>query len=47
MNKKWEFYNPNEKKVKEISEKFNVSELLATVLLNRNIIKDEDVKLEI
>ena len=45
MNKKWEFYNPNEKKVKEISEKFNVSELLATVLLNRNIIKDEDVKL--
>ena len=45
MNKKCEFYNPNEKKVKEISEKFNVSELLATVLLNRNIIKDEDVKL--
>ena len=45
MNKKWEFYNPNEKKAKEISEKFNVSELLATVLLNRNIIKDEDVKL--
>ena len=45
MNKKWEFYNPNEKKAKEISEKFNVSELLATLLLNRNIIKDEDVKL--
>lgn len=45
MNKKWEFYNPDESKVKEISEKFNISELLATVLLNRNIIKDEEVKL--
>lgn len=45
MNKKWEFYNPDESKVKEISEKFNISELLATVLLNRNIIEDEDVKL--
>ena len=45
MNKKWEFYKKKKKKVKEISEKFNVSELLATVLLNRNIIKDEDVKL--
>ena len=45
MNKKWEFYNSDENKIKEISQKFNISELLATVLVNRNIIKDEDVKL--
>lgn len=45
MNKKWEFYNSDENKVKEISEKFNISELLATVLLNRKIVNDEDVKL--
>jgi len=45
MNKKWEFYNSDIEKVKEISEKFKISELLATVLVNRNIIEDEDVKL--
>lgn len=45
MNKKWEFYNSDVEKIKEISEKFKISELLASVLVNRNIIKDEDVKL--
>ena len=45
MNKKWEFYNSDIEKIKEISEKFNVSELLASVLVNRNIIEDKDVKL--
>ena len=45
MNKKWEFYNSDSKRIKEISEKFEISELLAAVLVNRNIIEDEDVKL--
>ena len=45
MNKKWEFYNSENDKIKEISEKFKISELLAAVLVNRNIVKDEDVKL--
>ena len=45
MNKKWEFYNSDDTKIKEISEKFNISELLATVLVNRNIVKDEEIKL--
>ena len=45
MNKKWEFYNSDIEKIKEISEKFEISELLAAVLVNRNIIEDEDVKL--
>lgn len=45
MNKKWEFYNSDETKVKEISKKFNVSELLATVLVNRGISEDEEVNL--
>ncbi len=45
MNKKWEFYNSDIDKVKEISEKFNISELLATVLVNREIVEDEDVKI--
>ena len=45
MNKKWEFYNSDIEKVREISEKFEISELLAAVLINRNIVEDEDVKL--
>ena len=45
MNKKWEFYNSDIDKIKEISEKFGISELLAAVLVNRNIIEDKDIKL--
>ena len=45
MNKKWEFYNSDTDKVKELSEKFNISELLATVLVNREIVEDEEVKI--
>ena len=45
MNKKWEFYDSDNAKIKEISQKFNISELLATVLVNRNIKTDEEIKL--
>lgn len=44
MYKKWEFYKADEDKVKSIAEKHHISELLATVLVNRNIIEDEDVR---
>lgn len=37
MHKKWNFNKVSITKVKEISEKFNISELLATVMLNRGI----------
>ena len=43
MNKKWEFYNSDEELIKKIAEKHNVSELLATVLVNRGIIKDKEI----
>ena len=45
MNKKWEFYNSDNSKIKEISEKFKISELLAAVLVNRNIVNEDDIKL--
>lgn len=45
MNKKWEFYNQEQEKVKKLVEKFKISELLATVLVNRNIVEDDDVEL--
>ena len=44
MNKKWEFYEENEEKIKEISEKFNISNLLAKILVNRNVVKDEEIR---
>ena len=45
MNKKWEFYKTDEELVNRISEKYNISEVLATVLVNRNIVEDEDIKI--
>ena len=45
MNKKWEFYNSDQAKIKEISAKFNISKLLATVLVNRNIVEDKEINL--
>lgn len=45
MNKKWEFYNSDEIKIKDISTKFNISELLSTVLVNRNIVEEDEINL--
>lgn len=45
MNKKWEYCNVDDNKVKEISEKFGISKLLATILVNRNIIKEDEINL--
>lgn len=43
MRKKWEFYNTNQEKVKQIAEKNNINKLLATILVNRNIVEDEQI----
>ncbi len=45
MNKKWQFCECDEEKVEELSNKYNISKLLATILVNRNIIKDEDIRI--
>lgn len=45
MNKKWEYCNVDDKKVEEISEKFDISKLLATILVNRNIITEDEINL--
>lgn len=44
MNKKWEFLKTDENIVKQIAEKYDMSELLATVLVNRDIVEDKDIK---
>ena len=41
MKKKWVFYDEDNSKVNEISKKYNISNLLAKVLINRNIVDDE------
>ncbi|MCI8309202.1 MAG: single-stranded-DNA-specific exonuclease RecJ [Clostridia bacterium] len=45
MNKKWEICNSNENVIKEIAQKYNISELLSAVLVNRNVVEDEDIKI--
>ena len=44
MNKKWEYNEVDENKVLEISKKYGISELLATILVSRNIIEDKKIK---
>ena len=44
MNKKWEYYNFDKEKIKEISQKFNLPEFIAKILVNRNIIGDKKIK---
>ncbi len=43
MNKKWEYYEVNEEKINEISKKFNISKLLAKILINRDVVDDESI----
>ena len=45
MKKKWEFYDSNINEVERITQEFNISPLLATILSNRGIIKDEEIKI--
>lgn len=45
MKKKWEFFEVDDKKIDEISQKHNISKLLARVLINRNITKEEDINI--
>ena len=44
MNKKWQIYETDEEKIKQIQEKYDINKLLATILSNRNIIEEKDIK---
>lgn len=43
MNKKWDCYEANQKQVEDISRKYSISKLLATILVNRNLIEEEKI----
>ena len=44
MNKKWQIYETNESKVEELKKSYNLNDLIATILVNRNITKKKDVE---
>lgn len=43
MNKKWQIYETNTEKVNKIAEKYKISQLLSTIIVNRKI-KDENIE---
>lgn len=45
MNKEWKIYKVDEKKVEEISSKYKLNKLISTILANRNITTEEEVRL--
>lgn len=45
MNKKWQIYETDENQIKKIQNEYKINSLLATILVNRNIIKSQDIKL--
>ena len=45
MNKKWQIYETDEEKIKELQEKYQINKLLATILANRGITKKEEIRL--
>ena len=44
MNKKWQIYQVEEEKVEELVERYKINKLLATILVNRNIIEKNQVE---
>ena len=45
MIKKWEIYDSNEQKVREICEKYNLNKIIGKIIVNRNVTSDEDVRI--
>lgn len=45
MNKKWQIYETKEELVEEISKKYDLNKLLTTILVNRDIIEEEQIRL--
>lgn len=44
MNKKWQIYQSDYEKIKGLQEKYNINKLLATILSNRGIIEEKQIK---
>lgn len=44
MNKKWEYYEKDEEKVKVVQEQFGLSRLLATIIVNKDLQTKEEIE---
>ena len=44
MNKRWVYNEVDEKKVEELKETYGMSELLATILVGRNIVTEKEIR---
>ena len=44
MNKKWQIYETDDEKVRELKEKYKINNLLATILVNRGITDKEEIR---
>lgn len=45
MNKKWKIYEADEELIKKLQKEYKLNTLLATILVNRNIIDPNDIRL--
>jgi len=45
MNKKWECLEADEEKVNKIAQEYNISTLLAKILVNKNILEKDEINL--
>ncbi len=44
MNKKWEIYTQEKEIVEKISKRFNISPLIASIIVNRGITNENDIR---
>ena len=44
MNKKWQIYETDDEKVRELKEKYKINSLLAAILVNRGITDEEKIR---
>lgn len=44
MKKKWSFYEVEQEKINEISNKYNITKLLAQILVNRGITEEKEIR---
>lgn len=45
MNKKWEIFSADQDAVEKLEKEFNLSEMLATCLVNRGIVESQDIRM--
>ncbi len=44
MNKKWEFYEKNEKRIEKVQKENGISKMLATILVNKNLEDKQEIE---